>query len=184
MGGRLTVICVLSHVQLFVTVDCSLLGSSACGIFQARIPEWVAIPFFRGSSWSRDQTCVSHIAGRFFTTAPTGKPLWQSHFPPICVSSGSSTVLSGRDHLPPWPCDVAFVLNHVIIYMLGLFLESVLFHCFIISVNVLLYKTWLCSSRVLGYSWPFDFYMNFRMSLLISTHTHKNPNWDYIESKN
>ena len=35
------------------------------GILQARMPEWVAIPFSRGSSQPRDQTQVSHIAGRF-----------------------------------------------------------------------------------------------------------------------
>ena len=34
--------------------DCSLPGSSVHGIFQARILEWVAISFFRGSSQSRD----------------------------------------------------------------------------------------------------------------------------------
>ena len=38
------------------------------GIFQARILEWVASPFSRGSSQPRDQTQVSHIAGGFFTS--------------------------------------------------------------------------------------------------------------------
>ena len=37
------------------------------GILQARILEWVAFPFSRGSSQSSDQTQVSHIAGGFFT---------------------------------------------------------------------------------------------------------------------
>ena len=37
------------------------------GILQARILEWVAFPFSRGSSQHRDQTQISHIAGRFFT---------------------------------------------------------------------------------------------------------------------
>ena len=41
-------------------------GSSAHGILQARILEWVAIPFSGGSSQPRDQTWVSHIAGRLF----------------------------------------------------------------------------------------------------------------------
>ena len=45
----------------------SLPGSSVHGILQARILEWVAVLFSRGSSWPRDQTCVSRIAGRFFT---------------------------------------------------------------------------------------------------------------------
>ena len=48
-------------------LDCSLPGSSVHGILQARILEWIAIPFSRGSSQPRDQTCVSHIEGRFFT---------------------------------------------------------------------------------------------------------------------
>ena len=38
------------------------------GILQARILEWVDFPFSRGSSQPRDQTQVSHIAGRFFTS--------------------------------------------------------------------------------------------------------------------
>ena len=38
------------------------------GILQARILEWVAFPFSRGSSQPRDQTQVSRIAGGFFTS--------------------------------------------------------------------------------------------------------------------
>ena len=38
----------------------------AHGILQARILEWVAIPFSRGSTWPRDKTQVFCIAGRFF----------------------------------------------------------------------------------------------------------------------
>ena len=45
---------------------CSPPGSSVHGILQARILEWVAIPFFTGSSWPRDRTQVSGIAVRFF----------------------------------------------------------------------------------------------------------------------
>ena len=41
------------------------------GVLQARIPEWVAFPFSRGSSQPRDRTQVSHIAGRFFTSWAT-----------------------------------------------------------------------------------------------------------------
>ena len=47
-------------------VDCSPPGSSVCGILQARILEWIAVSFSTGSSQSRDQTQVSHIAGRIF----------------------------------------------------------------------------------------------------------------------
>ena len=47
-------------------VDCSPPSSSVHGILQARILEWVAISFSRGSSRPRDQTQVPHIAGRCF----------------------------------------------------------------------------------------------------------------------
>ena len=47
-------------------MDCSPPGSSVHGILQARILEWVAMPSSRGSSRSRDQTQVSHIADGFF----------------------------------------------------------------------------------------------------------------------
>ena len=52
-------------------ICCSLHGSllfSRPGILQARLLEWVAFPFFRGSSQPRDQTQVSCIAGEFFTS--------------------------------------------------------------------------------------------------------------------
>ena len=45
------------------------------GILQARILEWAAFPFSRGSSQPREWTQISHIAGRFFLpAAPQGKP--------------------------------------------------------------------------------------------------------------
>ena len=43
-------------------MDCSLPGSSVHGIFQARILEWVAVSYSRGSSRPRDRTCVSCIS--------------------------------------------------------------------------------------------------------------------------
>ena len=49
------------------TMDCSLPGSSVHGILQARILKWVAMLFSRGSSWPRNWTQISCLAGRFFT---------------------------------------------------------------------------------------------------------------------
>ena len=53
-------------------MDCSPPGSSIYGVLQARILEWVVIPFSRGSFQPRDWTHVSHIAGRVFTIWATG----------------------------------------------------------------------------------------------------------------
>ena len=61
-------------------VDCSQPGASVHGIFQGRILEWVAISSSRNPS-SRDQTWVSCIAGRLFTTWATRKvPKWPGIF--------------------------------------------------------------------------------------------------------
>ena len=49
-------------------------GFSIHGILQARILKWVAMPSSRGLSRHKDLTCVSCIAGEFFTTEPPGKP--------------------------------------------------------------------------------------------------------------
>ena len=53
---------------------CDPMDYTVHGILQTRILEWVAFLFSRGSSQSRDQTQVSCIAGRFFTSQPQGKP--------------------------------------------------------------------------------------------------------------
>ena len=51
---------------LAVTMDCSQPGSSVHGMLQARILEWVAISFSRGSSQPKDQTLVSCIGRWIF----------------------------------------------------------------------------------------------------------------------
>ena len=61
-------------LTLWDCMDCSLQGSSVQGISQARILEWVVISFSRGSSQPRDWTCVSCVAGDFFTAEPPGEP--------------------------------------------------------------------------------------------------------------
>ena len=50
---------------------CGLLPTSVHGILQARIPEWVAVSFSRGSSQPRDQTQVSCTAA---DSLPSGSP--------------------------------------------------------------------------------------------------------------
>ena len=63
--------------QSFPTL-CDLMDHTVHGILQARILEWVAFPFSRGYSQPRDQTQVSYIAGRFFTSCHKGSPqMWE-----------------------------------------------------------------------------------------------------------
>ena len=75
----------VKSLQLCLTLcnpmDCSPPDSSVHGILQARILEWVAIFFSRGSSWPRDRTQISHTAGRLLTlwaTKKSHKQLWCS----------------------------------------------------------------------------------------------------------
>ena len=51
-------------VQLCLTL-CDPMDYTVHGILQTRILEWVAFPFSRGSSQTRDRTQVSHIAGEW-----------------------------------------------------------------------------------------------------------------------
>ena len=71
-------------------------SSSVHGILQARILEWVAIPFSRESSPPRDQTQVSCLAGRFFTIwAPREAPYDPEEVP----NAPTRAVISGG---PEW----------------------------------------------------------------------------------
>ena len=74
----------------------SLPGSSIHGILQARILEWVAISFSRGSSWPRDGTKVSCIAGKCFN-------LWATREAPYSHATYSHGFSSG--HVWMWELD-------------------------------------------------------------------------------
>ena len=75
-----------SCLTLCNPMDCSLPGFSVYGIFQARVLEWVAISFSRGSSWPRDRTQVSRIASRHFTLWATREDITKLNcFLPLCL---------------------------------------------------------------------------------------------------
>ena len=60
---------------LYDPIGCSLPDSSAHGILQARILQWVAIPFSKKSSQHRDWTHIFYISGGFFTIWATRETL-------------------------------------------------------------------------------------------------------------
>ena len=81
-GTRYTTAAVAkSCLTLCNPVDCSLPGSSAHGILQARILEWVVMPSFRGSTQPRNWTQVSYISciGRrvLYHQCHVGSPLYR-----------------------------------------------------------------------------------------------------------
>ena len=65
--AKVRVLVVQSCLAFCDPMECGLPGSSVHGILQARILEWVAIPFSRGSSQPRDRAQIFCLAGRFFT---------------------------------------------------------------------------------------------------------------------
>ena len=82
-------------------VDYSLPGSSVHGILQARVLEWVAVPFSKGFSQPRDRTWLSCIASRFFCFGfPTAGPQW-AFKPSLAIKSQSRCGQSLRQR-PCW----------------------------------------------------------------------------------
>ena len=70
-------------------MDCGSPGSSVHGILQARTLEWIATPFSRGSSQSRDPACVPCTEGRLFTvwaTREAPKDEWSLNFNELLTS--------------------------------------------------------------------------------------------------
>ena len=64
-------VCVCVKVAQSCLTVCDPMDYKVHGILQARILEWVAFPFSRGSSQPRDATQVSRMAGQFFTSWAT-----------------------------------------------------------------------------------------------------------------
>ena len=87
---RVSVLVAQLCATLFDPIDWDPPSSSVHGILQARILEWVAIPFSRGSSQPRGRTWVSCIAGRHFI-------LWATR--EACTHSLPHPLLS-----PRWAC--------------------------------------------------------------------------------
>ena len=71
-------------------IDCRLPDSSVHGIFQARILEWVAIPFSRGSSRPRDQTQVSCISRQILYHVNSSPKSHQFQFSHSVISNSAS----------------------------------------------------------------------------------------------
>ena len=95
-------------------MDCSSPGSSAHGILQVRILEWVVIPFSRGSSQPRDWTWVSCIAGRFFTIlSHQGSPFWSVLFS-ISQTLHTCSYLTGLVFSITLPRNLLFPDYHII----------------------------------------------------------------------
>ena len=81
---------------LWNPMNCSPPGSSVHGIFQGRIPEWVAIFYSRGSSWPRDRNCVFCISciGRWILHHCA---TWEAQYIYINIVLSNNFVI--RDHL-------------------------------------------------------------------------------------
>ena len=96
-------------------------GSSVHGILQARILEWVAMPFSREYCWPRDQTQVFCIAGRFFTILATRALIYLSSVCvylsvslSVCLSiHGENGKLSKKKTRIPWQSRVRMTVSQL-----------------------------------------------------------------------
>ena len=97
-----TVVCMFIKVEVKVLVaqlcltlcdpmDCSPPGSSAHGILQARVLEWVAIPFSRGSSQPRDRSGSPALQADSLQSEPLEKPMY------ICIKHQKSDKITFFD---------------------------------------------------------------------------------------
>ena len=120
----------LSPVWLCDPLNCRSPGSSVYGILQARLLEWVAIPFSRGSPQPRDRTWVSCIAGRFFTIWATREALRNAE----CVLILLSYFLFSLSSSPFWRG--GGVLFVTVVFAIFLLLPCGLFSDFLLAVSV------------------------------------------------
>ena len=133
-------------------MDCSLPGFSVHGISQARILEWVAISFSRGSSRPRGQTCVSGISctGILYHWATREVPLccypalnpciaiWVFSFSLCVVLLIFSLFLFQPVPLAFLPPPLSFILGvHWLTWKVKIFAMGVLFFCVMPNIRIL-----------------------------------------------
>ena len=90
-------------------MDCSSPSSSICGIFEARILEWAAVSFSRGSSQPRDWTHVSSTGRQILYSWTTGKApyilltwILKPNWKVICEHGGQHSWLKAENNTPGW----------------------------------------------------------------------------------
>ena len=101
--GLFLCVCAQSCPTLCDPMDCSPPGSSVHGVPQARRLEWVTIFSSRGSSWSKDQTCISCVScidrWILYLLSHQGSPVKAGDFPAFFFESfekGPGSSLCGR----------------------------------------------------------------------------------------
>ena len=143
-------------LTLWNPMDCSSPGSSVHGIFQARILEWVAISLSMGSSWPRDWTWVSCIAGRLYHLSHHGSPLMYKI--PLNSSPGCTAAYFSRLGLGS---SKQFSISHP-----GYTLPLLQTYCYCYIVTVCLHKQ-------MSFWWERDAVLFLFVSLVLAQDPHK-----------
>ena len=127
--------------------DCSLPSSSVHGILQARILEWVAIPFSRGSCRPRDWTWDSCFAGRFFTIWATSSVqslchVWLFATPWTAARQASLSITNSRSLPKLMSIESVMPSNHLILCRSILLLSSIFLSIRAFSNELILHIRW------------------------------------------
>ena len=135
MIKKLKVLVAQSCLTLCDSVHCNPSDSLVHGILQARILEWAAICFSRGSSLPRDQTCASCLTSRFFTAEPMGSIVWiksyvfwKYMYTQKGVQRQPLPAFTQNNHMPKvayWGWHIFSICMHVYFKCMLLLLESI-----------------------------------------------------------
>ena len=151
---------------LWDPMDCSPPGSSVHEIFQARILEWVAISFSRGSSQPRDRTRVSRIVGRCFS-------VWATTEAPICMRFSENINLLFTAYVTIFYTTCTFCqwkLHHYFIDLTGKPSDSKLIHTHNISARSI-----NCFAKSLRRWWKKSTILFTVTKVRLSTRKHSSP---------
>ena len=120
---------------LWYPMNSSLPGFSVPGILQARILEWVAMPFSRESSQPRDWTrCSLHWQVDSLPLAPPGKPLRSSSALKISVCGDVQAKLISK---PLFSWRIIALQNFVVFYLLLIYTVGSCYSCSVKSTWIL-----------------------------------------------
>ena len=142
--------------------------ASVHGILQARILAWVATSFSRGSSWLRDRTWVSCIAGRFFANWATSSLLFYTErwLPPLFLLLSSEVQISAFKMQK-----LLLILKLSMAQQKNIRLHLMFINAYCLTVYVVYHRCYRILNSLISISKSFSLFYLFMTFLLIFNHS-------------